>query len=78
MNQLKLKCINKFMLIVWWDYKDILCFELLLKNKRINLNVYCNHLDKLYSTIQEKRPELVNCYDVVFQHNNARPKIIDV
>ena len=43
---------------VSWDFKDIVYFELLPRNKTINLNVYCCQLIKLDKEIKEKRPEL--------------------
>jgi len=64
---------NKIMLSIWWDWKGVVFYELLPKNKMINLDVYCGQLDKLNAAIHKKRPELVNRKGVVFHHDNARP-----
>lgn len=64
---------KKVMLSVWWDFKGIIYFELLEKNKTINSQVYCQQLTKLNEALQQKRPDLVNRKGVVFHHDNARP-----
>lgn len=64
---------KKVMLSVWWDYKGIVYYELLPSNTTINSDVYCQQMDKLNASLQEKRPELVNRKGVVFHHDNARP-----
>jgi len=60
------------MLSVWWDYKDVVYFELLPRNQTINSDVYCQQLIKLDEAIKEKRLELVNRKGIVFHHDNAR------
>ena len=42
---------QKIMLSVWWDYKGILCFELLPRNQTINSNVYIEQLAKLSNVV---------------------------
>lgn len=64
---------KKVMLSVWWDFKGIVYFELLPRNQTINSERYCNQLDKLNDSIQQKRPELANRKGVVFHHDNAKP-----
>ncbi|XP_024892924.1 histone-lysine N-methyltransferase SETMAR-like [Temnothorax curvispinosus] len=64
---------SKIMLSIWWDWKNVVYYKLLPKNKTINSDVYCNQLDKLNAAIHEKRPELVNRKGVVFHHDNAKP-----
>ena len=61
------------MLSVRWDWKGVVFFELLPRNQMINSNVYCRHLNKLNASVKEKRPELVNCKGVIFQHDNPKP-----
>ena len=51
---------KKVMLSVWWDFKGIVYFELLPRNRTINSNVYCHQLIKLDKEIKEKRLELAN------------------
>ena len=61
------------MLLFWWDWKEILYYELLQPNQTINLDFYCKKLDEFKKYIEKKRPELVNRRGVVFHHDNARP-----
>ena len=64
------------MLSIWWDYKGVVYFKLLLNNWRtINLDVYCQQLVKLEETIKQKRPELTNRKGIVFHHDDARPRV---
>ena len=48
------------MLCIWWDWKGVLYYELLLENQTINSNKYCSQLDQLKAALSEKRPKLVN------------------
>jgi len=57
---------------MWWDWKGLVFYELLPKNKTINSDVYCE-LQKLSDAIAQKRSELINRKVVVFHHDNARP-----
>ena len=63
------------MLSVWWDWKGMVFFELLPRNETINSDVYCRQLNKLNAAFNEKRPKLVNCEGVIFQHDNSTPHI---
>ncbi|GFW76484.1 mariner Mos1 transposase [Trichonephila clavipes] len=51
---------KKVLLSVWWDYKGIVYFELLLPNRTINSDVYIEQLTKLNDAVEEKRPKLTN------------------
>ena len=48
------------MLYIWWDWKGVLYYELLLENQTINSNQYCSQLDQLKAALYKKHPELVN------------------
>ena len=61
------------MLLIWWDWKGILYYELLPPSKTMNSNVYCEKLDKFKKEIEKKRPKLVNRRGFVFHHDNGRP-----
>ena len=51
---------KKVMLYIWWDWKGVLYYELLLENQTVNSNKYCSQLDQLKAALDEKCPELVN------------------
>ena len=53
--------------------QSMVFFELLPKNRKINLDVYCRQLNKFNAAVKEKRPELVNRKDVIFYPDNATP-----
>ena len=50
----------KKVMYIWWDWKGVLYYELLLENQTINSNKYCSQLDQLKAALDEKHPELVN------------------
>ena len=57
---------KKMILCIWYDWKGILDYELLLKNQTINSNKYCCQLDQLKAALDEKRPKLVNRKRIIF------------
>ena len=59
-------------LLIWWDYKGILYFELLPETNTITSDMYVDRIAKLNNAVQEKRPELVNRKGVVFQHDTEK------
>ncbi|XP_076764828.1 histone-lysine N-methyltransferase SETMAR-like [Xylocopa sonorina] len=66
---------KKVLLSIWWDWKDILYYELLPEGQTINSEKYCTQLEKLKDAIRTERPELVNRHGVVFHHDSARPHV---
>jgi histone-lysine N-methyltransferase SETMAR len=66
---------KKVMLCVWWDWKEILYYDLLPRNQIINSDVYCSQLDRMKAAIDQKRPESVNRKGVVFHNDNTRPHV---
>ena len=62
---------KKVMLCIWWDWKGVLYYELLLENQMINPNKYCSQLDQLKAALDEKYLELVNRKCIIFHQDNA-------
>ena len=62
---------NKVMLCIWWDWKEVLYYELLSENRTIN-SKYCSQLHQLKAALDEKRTELVNRKRIIFHQDNAR------
>ena len=60
------------MLCIWWDWKGVLYYELLLENQTINSNKYCSQLDQLKAALGKKHPELVNRKCIIFHEDNAK------
>ena len=60
---------------IWWDWKVVFYYELLLENQTINSNKYCFQLDQLKAALDEKRPELVNRKRITFHQDNTRPHV---
>ena len=63
------------MLCVWWDWKGVLYYELLLENQTINSNKYCFQLDQLKAALNGKHPELVNRKRIIFHQDTTRPHV---
>ena len=66
------------MLCIWWDWKGVLYYELLLENQTIHSNKYCSQLDQLKAALDEKHPELVNRKHIIFHQDNARLHVSSV
>ncbi|GBP26124.1 hypothetical protein EVAR_15138_1 [Eumeta japonica] len=45
--------------MVWWDWKDLIHYKLLLSSEIINLDLYCQQLMKLKQEVEKKLPELI-------------------
>ena len=55
--------IQKVLLCIWWDWKEVLFYEILLENQMINSNKYHSLLDQLKTELNEKHSELTeNAY----------------
>ena len=60
------------MLHIWWDWKGVLSYELLLENQTINSNKYGSQLDQLKAALDENHEELVRRKLIVFHRDKAR------
>ena len=60
---------------MWWDWKGVLYYELLLENQMINSDKYCSQIDQLKAALKEKHLELVNGKCMLFHQDNARPHV---
>ncbi|GFX08087.1 histone-lysine N-methyltransferase SETMAR [Trichonephila clavipes] len=64
---------RKVLLCIWWNWKAIIYYELLLYDQTLNSDLYCQRLDRLKLAIDQKRPKLASRRGVVFHQDNARP-----
>ena len=60
------------MLCIWWDWKGVLYYDLLLENQTIHSNKYCSQLDQLKAALNKKCPEIVSRKHIIFHQDNAR------
>ena len=59
------------MLCVWWDWEEIIHYELLERNQTVISKLYVQQMERLKMAIQEKRPN--RQHNVLLMHDNARP-----
>jgi histone-lysine N-methyltransferase SETMAR len=64
---------NKVLLCVWWNYEGLIYYELVPDGRMINVEVYSQQLEKIYTVLLEKYPALVNQKCLILQQDNARP-----
>lgn len=58
---------RKVLLCIWWDYKEIIHYELPPSSQTLNSEIYCQQLTHLQEAIDQKRPELANRKGVVLK-----------
>ena len=63
---------SKTVLFIWWDWKGVPYYKLLLESWMINFNKYCSQLDQLEAVLEEKCPESVNRKRITLHQDNAR------
>ncbi|GIY49528.1 HTH_48 domain-containing protein [Caerostris extrusa] len=66
---------KKIMLYIWWDWKEILHYELLPNNETIYYEKNCSQLDVLKIAIEQKHSEITNRKVVMFHQDNMRPQM---
>ncbi|GBM12650.1 hypothetical protein AVEN_46140-1 [Araneus ventricosus] len=64
---------RKVMLCYWWDWKDIVYYELLPSNQTIYSVKY--QLDNFEQNIYQKFPELANHKGMAFHQDNSRQHV---
>jgi hypothetical protein len=68
------ECFEKRVLLcIWWNYEDLIYYELVPDGRTINAEVYSQQLEKIYVVLLEKYPALVNLKRMLLQQNYARP-----
>ena len=71
-NSLKAGLHPKKVMCVWWDWKGVLYYELLLESQMINSNKYCSQLDQLKAVLDEMHPVSVDRKCIIFHQDTAR------
>lgn len=64
---------RKVLLCIWWHWKILIYYVLLLHGQTLNSDLYCQQQDHSKLTIYQKRPELANRWVVVFHQDSATP-----
>ncbi|GFX22082.1 histone-lysine N-methyltransferase SETMAR [Trichonephila clavipes] len=64
---------RKVLLCIWWDWKEIIYYELLPYGQTLNSDLYCQQLDHMKLAIEQKWLEFTNRRGVGFHQDNARP-----
>ncbi|GFX61640.1 histone-lysine N-methyltransferase SETMAR [Trichonephila clavipes] len=64
---------KKALLCVWWGIRGIAHFEVLKPGETVNADLYCEQLDRLYQSLFEKYPAIINRKGVILKNDNARP-----
>ena len=59
------------MLCVWWNFDDILNFELFPNGRSIDSNLYYQQLEPIHAVLKLEYPALVNRRRVLLQDDNA-------
>ena len=62
-------------MMLWWEWKGDLYYELPPGNQTMNCNMYRSQLDQLKAALNKKRPELVNRKCIIFHQDSARLRV---
>ena len=60
---------------MWWDWKGVLYYELLLENQTIHSNKYCSQLDQLKTALSETCLKLVNRKCIIFYQDSTKQHV---
>ena len=61
------------MLSIFWNYEDVVLFDLLQHGQTINSEYYCDILKRIYVVLRERYPAIVNRSRVILQQDNGHP-----
>ena len=61
------------MLSIFWNYEDLILFDLLALGQTINYEYYCDLLERMYAVLRERYPAIVNRKQVILQQDNTCP-----
>ena len=67
---------RKLELCVLWNHRDIISFEFLNHNPTLIVN--SQQRQHVHENLLRKRPALVNCRNIVFLYENARPNLVRI
>ena len=62
---------KKVLLCIWWNWKGICNYELLLKNQII----ISNKQNQMKPALNKKHPEVVSRVCIIFHQDNAKPQV---
>lgn len=63
---------KKVLMSVCWAHQDVY-YVLLLTNRTINSDAYCEQVNRYRTSIHQKGPSLANQKGIHFHHDNGRP-----
>ena len=61
------------MLCVWWNFDEIVHFELVPNGRAISAELYCQQLERVYEKLKQKYRGLINLKRLLMQQDNAKP-----
>jgi histone-lysine N-methyltransferase SETMAR len=64
---------KKVLLCVWWNYEDLIYYELVPDGCMIDADVHSKQFEKMYMVLLKKYPVLVNQKHMFLQQDNAHP-----
>lgn len=59
------------MLCVWWNFEGVVHFELIPSGRAVNVDLYCEQLDRVYDVLNQKYPALIQRKRALLQQDNA-------
>ncbi|GBM27408.1 hypothetical protein AVEN_250435-1 [Araneus ventricosus] len=63
---------KKFMICGWWNFEQVINFEIIPQGRSVNFENYCEQLNRMYASLTSKCPALVKRRKALLQQDNAR------